>query len=81
MKKGEIKETTTMEENIHGIKACHGMALHLRMKGRKLATEIIGLLRNWDNSQDLPFFQAAQVLPVACCISAGWEQHSLHILV
>lgn len=46
------------------------MALHLRIKGRKLATEMIGLLKTWDNSQDLPFFQGSQVLPMACCSSA-----------
>lgn len=61
-----------MEENIHGMKACHRMALHLRIKGKKLATEVIGLLRKWDKNQDLPFLQGARVQPVACCSSAGW---------
>lgn len=56
------------------------MALHLRIKGRKLATEMIGLLKNWDNSQDLPSFQRPQVLPVACCSSASWEQCRLRVL-
>lgn len=69
-----------MEENIHGTKACHRMALHLRTKGRKVATEMIRLLKNWDNSQDLPFFQRPQVLPVACCSFAGWEQRMLRVL-
>lgn len=53
MKKGKIKETTTIEKNIHGIKACHRMTLHLMIRESKLATEMIGLLRKWDNNQNL----------------------------
>jgi len=45
MKKGKIKETTTIEKNMHGIKACRGMTLQLKMREIKLATEITGLLR------------------------------------
>lgn len=57
-KEGKIKETTTIEENIHGIRACHRMTLHL-IRERKLATE-------------LAFLQGAQAQPVVYCSSAVW---------
>lgn len=39
MKKGKIKKTTTIEKDIHGMKACRRMALRLMRRERKLVKE------------------------------------------